>query len=55
MNIHLQETTNYYNMYIKPINSYNFQVQWNSVEFLINFTATESTNPINVISIYYQN
>jgi hypothetical protein len=45
------QTTNYYNMYIKPINSYNFLGLVNSVEFLINFTATECTYPINIMTI----
>ena len=36
------QTTNYYNMYIKPYNSYNFFGLVNSVEFLINFNATET-------------
>jgi hypothetical protein len=38
-------------MYIKPINSYNFLGLVNSVEFLINFTATECTYPINIMTI----
>ena len=45
------QTSNYYNMYIKPYNSYNFLGLVNGVEFLINFTATECTYPINIITI----
>ena len=45
------QTTNYYNMYIKPINSSNFLGLSNNVEFLVNFTAKECTNPINIMYI----
>jgi hypothetical protein len=45
------QTTSYYNMYIKPINSNNFLGLINNVEYLINFTATECINPINIMSI----
>ena len=45
------QTTSYYNMYIKPINSNNFLGLINNVEYLINFTATECTNPINIMYI----
>jgi len=45
------QTTSYYNMYIKPYNSSNFLGLSNSVEFLINFSATKCTYPINIMSI----
>ena len=45
------QTTSYYNMYIKPYNSSNFLGLINNVEYLINFTATECTYPINIMSI----
>ena len=45
------QTSNYYNMYIKTINSGNFFGLDNNVEKLINTTGTISTNPINVNSI----
>ena len=45
------QTTNYYYMYIKPYKSSNFLGISNSVEFLINFSATECTYPINIMSI----
>ena len=45
------QTTNYYNMYIKPMNSGNFFGLDNNVEKLILFIGTISTNPINVNSI----
>jgi len=45
------QTTNYYNMYIIPSNSSNFLGLLNNVEYLINFSATECINPINIMSI----
>ena len=45
------QTTNYYNMYIVPINSGNFFGLTNNVETLINTTGTESTYPININTI----
>ncbi len=45
------QTTSYYNIFIKPINSSNFLGLSNNVEFLINFTATECTNPIKIMYI----
>ncbi len=44
-------TTNYFNMYIKPINSGNFFGLNNNVEYLINFTSTICLYPININSI----
>ena len=45
------QTTNYYNMYIKPMTCGNFFGLDNNVEKLILFIGTISTNPINVNSI----
>jgi hypothetical protein len=45
------QTTNYYNMYIKPYNSSNFLGLLNNVEYFINFSATECIYPINIITI----
>ncbi len=45
------QTTNYFNMYIKPINSGNFLGLNNNVEYLINFTSTICLYPININSI----
>ena len=45
------QTTNYYNMYLKPYNNANFLGLTNGVEFLINFTATECKYPINIMTI----
>jgi len=44
------QTTNYYNMYIYPVNSSNF-FGFNTAETLISFSGTESTYPINVNTI----
>lgn len=45
------QTTNYYNMYILPINSANFFGLTNNVETLISTSGTESTYPININTI----
>ena len=45
------QTSNYFNMYIKPINSGSFLGLNNNVEYLIGFTATECKYPINIITI----
>ena len=45
------QTTNYFNMYISPINCGGFFGLINNVETLISFSGTESTNPININSI----
>ena len=45
------QTSNYYNMYIKPYNSDNFLGLSNGVEFLISFSGNECTYPINIITI----
>ena len=42
------QTTNYFNMYISPINCGGFFGLINNVETLISFSGTESTNPINI-------
>ena len=46
-----QQTSNYYNMYIKPNNSNNFSGLVNSVELLINFTDTECSYLVNIMTI----
>ena len=45
------QTSNYYNMYINPINSGCFFGLNNNVETLISSSGTECTNPININSI----
>ena len=45
------QTTDYYNMYIKPYNSSNFLGLLNNVEFLINFSVTDCLYPININTI----
>jgi len=45
------QTTNYYNMYIYPINAGNFFGFSNNVENLISTSGTESTYPININTI----
>lgn len=45
------QTTNYYNMFIYPINSGGFFGLNNNVETLISFSNTECTYPININTI----
>jgi hypothetical protein len=45
------QTTNYYNMYIKPYNTSKFLGLLNNVEHFINLSATECIYPINIITI----
>ena len=45
------QTTNYFNMFIQPINSGVFFGFNNNVEVLISFSGTPSTNPININTI----
>ena len=45
------QTTDYYDMYIKPYNSGNFLGLSNDVEFLVSFIGSECTYPINIITI----
>ena len=45
------QTTNYFTMYIYPINAGNFFGFSNNVENLISTSGTESTNPININTI----
>jgi len=45
------QTSNYYNMYIYPINAGNFFGFSNNVENLISTSGTESTYPININTI----
>ena len=42
------QTTNYYNMYIKPYNTSKFLGLLNNVEYFINFSATECIYPIDI-------
>ena len=46
------QDSNYYNMYLKPINSSNFLGLKNNVETLISSLGTLCTNPLNVNSIH---
>jgi len=45
------QTTNYYTMYIKPINSGNFLGLVNGVEYLITSSGVESKYPIDIITV----
>lgn len=45
------QTTNYYNMYIKPINAGQFLGLTNYIEYLIPLTGVECKNPIDIISV----
>ena len=45
------QTTNYYNMYLVPINAGSFMGFTNNTKNLISSSGTQSTSPINVNTI----